>query len=125
MESKGFKIPEDYFHHKNKELLAISEEKSRPKLRSLSFGVIAAAASMILALFLWPQDQVTPITNLPTENLSAYLIEQEELFTHYPQHRLELYSLGDSLNLEKLDSNLILDYLDESLYLDTYESFTL
>lgn len=127
MKEKGFKIPEDYFKTKVKSLQEIAEtmesdkpEVSSPQKANRTWYWLSAAAALILAFFLIPNEQnqksTISFSDLQEEQVIEFLNEDPNAL--HPEVFLEIpLDIGDELpdfeELEILDENAIEGYLND------------
>lgn len=127
MKEQGFKIPDDYFQAKVKSLQEIAQtvESEKPELSSppksnKAWYWLSAAAALILAFFLFPNEQNRDanisFSDLQEEQVIEFLNEDPnalhpEVFLEIP---LEISDeLSDFEELEILDESAIENYLND------------
>ena len=103
-------IPEQYIIERNKRESKSKEVVLRPFLK-LS---IAAAASIMFVIFLWPKEQNSSeefTEDVLSELYALGYIEMEDLYTYVDTDSLEMNDL-------KLDADIYLDYYNNLDYLE-------
>ena len=103
-------IPEQYIIERNKRESKSKEVVLRPFLK-LS---IAAAASIMFVIFLWPKEQNNSeefTEDVLSELYALGYIEMEDLYTYVDTDSLEMNDL-------KLDADIYLDYYNNLDYLE-------
>lgn len=119
-----YKVPDGYFAQKQKDLLAIADEKTAraTSVRQLSWISGAVAAAMIIAVFVFPENSSV---ELSTEYMEDYIISEynygfteEVLFYELSGQEIATedgWQLTDQAMEEFLDNNF-----DQTLHYEYY-----